>query len=79
MSEQTAADARTELLGMLSGLTIAWSVSGRTVGFITGFQSGLEVGGFAVVTTPDGAITTTTAALRWRPGMAAVHCSGRKS
>lgn len=28
------------------------------------------------VTTPDGAITTTTAALRWRPGMAAVHCSG---
>ena len=28
------------------------------------------------VTTPDGAITTTTAALRWRPGMATVHCSG---
>lgn len=28
------------------------------------------------ITTPDGAIDTTTAALRWRPGMAAVHCSG---
>lgn len=28
------------------------------------------------VTTPDGAIAATSAALRWRPGMAAVHCSG---
>ena len=28
------------------------------------------------VTTPDSAIADTTAALRWRPGMAAVHCSG---
>ena len=28
------------------------------------------------VITPDGAISTTTAALRWRPGIAAVHCSG---
>ena len=28
------------------------------------------------VTTPDGAIAATTAALRWRPGIAAVHCSG---
>ena len=28
------------------------------------------------VTTPDGAIAATTAALRWRPGMAVVHCSG---
>ena len=28
------------------------------------------------VTTPDSAIANTTAALRWRPGMAAVHCSG---
>ena len=28
------------------------------------------------ITTPDGAIATTTAALRWRSGMAAVHCSG---
>lgn len=28
------------------------------------------------VTTPDGAIAATAAALRWRPGMAAVHCSG---
>ena len=28
------------------------------------------------VTTPDGAISTTTAALLWRPGMAVVHCSG---
>ena len=28
------------------------------------------------VTTPDGAIEDTTAALRWRPGVAAVHCSG---
>jgi len=28
------------------------------------------------VTTPDGAIADTTAQFRWRPGMAAVHCSG---
>lgn len=28
------------------------------------------------VTTPDGAIADTTAKYRWRPGMAAVHCSG---
>lgn len=54
MTDNTAADVRSELMGMLTGFTIAWSVSGRTVGFLTGFQSGLEVGGFAVVTTPDG-------------------------
>ena len=28
------------------------------------------------VTTPDGAIETTTALARWHPGVAAVHCSG---
>lgn len=28
------------------------------------------------VTTPDSAITPTTQVLRWRPGMASVHCSG---
>jgi predicted short-subunit dehydrogenase-like oxidoreductase (DUF2520 family) len=28
------------------------------------------------VTTPDGAIADTTVQLRWRPGVAAVHCSG---
>jgi len=28
------------------------------------------------VTTPDGAIGDTTGQFRWRPGMAAVHCSG---
>ena len=28
------------------------------------------------VATPDGAIATTASSLRWRPGMAAVHCSG---
>jgi predicted short-subunit dehydrogenase-like oxidoreductase (DUF2520 family) len=28
------------------------------------------------VTTPDGAIATTAAQARWRPGIAAVHCSG---
>ena len=28
------------------------------------------------VTTPDGAIAETTSQFRWRPGMAAVHCSG---
>ena len=55
MTEHSAANARSELLGMLSQITLAWSVSGRTVGFMTGFDSGLEVGGFAVVTTPAGA------------------------
>ena len=54
MTVHSAAEARSELLGMLSGITIAWSVSGRTVGFLTDFGSGLEVGGFAVVTTPNG-------------------------
>lgn len=55
MTDQTAASARTELLGMLSAINLAWSVTGRTVEFMTGFDSGLEVGGFAVVTTPAGA------------------------
>ncbi len=54
MTEHSAASARTELLGMLSAINLAWSVTGRTVEFMTGFDSGLEVGGFAVVTTPAG-------------------------
>ena len=52
--ETSAADARSELVGMFGSITIAWSVSGREVGFVTGFDSGFEVGGFAVATTPAG-------------------------
>ncbi len=50
----STAELRSELIGRLRGVTIAWSVSGRDVGFITGFDSGLEIGGFAVASIPEG-------------------------
>lgn len=52
--ELTAAEVRSELLHLMAGVTVAWSVAGREVGFMTGFDSGLEVGSFAVVTTQAG-------------------------
>ena len=39
-------------------------------------QAGVDRCDLVFVTTPDSAIAATTAALRWRPSMAAVHCSG---
>ena len=39
-------------------------------------QAVIDTCDLVFITTPDGAIASTTAALRWRPNMAAVHCSG---
>ena len=43
---------------------------------MTDAQAVVDSCNLVFVTTPDGAITPTTKAPRWRPGMAAVHCSG---
>ena len=39
-------------------------------------QEAIDACNLVFVTTPDGAIASTVAQLRWRPGIAAVHCSG---
>ena len=39
-------------------------------------QGAVDACDLVFVTTPDAAITATVAGLRWRPGVAAVHCSG---
>ena len=39
-------------------------------------QSVVDQSDLVFLTTPDSAIAATTSALRWRSGMAAVHCSG---
>ena len=39
-------------------------------------QAVIDTCDLVFITTPDGAIESTTTALRWRPNMAAVHCSG---
>ena len=39
-------------------------------------QAVIDTCDLVFITTPDGAIEPTTTALRWRPNMAAVHCSG---
>ena len=58
-------------------LTNAQALAGPIPGCVTAdAQSVVDRCDLVFVTTPDGAITTTTAALRWRPGMAVVHCSG---
>jgi len=43
---------------------------------MTNGQSVVDACDLVFVTTPDGAIAETTARFHWRPGMAAVHCSG---
>ncbi|MBI4933409.1 MAG: ATP-binding protein [Actinobacteria bacterium] len=48
-------DVRQDLMEHIPVPTIAWSITGREVGFSTGFDSGLEIGGFALVTTREGA------------------------
>lgn len=51
----TAADIfRSRLAHRLTSTTSAWSVTGRDIGFVTSFDHGLEVGGFATVDREDG-------------------------
>lgn len=51
----SAADAlRAGLARRLLRQASAWSVTGRDVGFVTGFDHGLEIGGFATITIDDG-------------------------
>ena len=58
-------------------LASARALAGPVPGCVTAdAQAVVDSCDLVFVTTPDGAITATTAALRWRPGMAAVHCSG---
>ena len=53
---------------------LAASISGCTV--MSDGQRVVDGCDLVFVTTPDGAIADTAAQFRWRPGMAAVHCSG---
>ncbi len=43
---------------------------------VTDPQQTVDACDLVFITTPDSAIADTAAALRWRPGVAAVHCSG---
>jgi uncharacterized protein len=52
----TPAEVRSQIIDHLPAITTAWSLTGREVGFTTGFDSGLEIGGFALATTPDGRV-----------------------
>ena len=55
----------------------ARALAGSIAGCVTAdAQAMVDSCDLIFVTTPDSAIAATTAALRWRPGMAAVHCSG---
>jgi predicted short-subunit dehydrogenase-like oxidoreductase (DUF2520 family) len=53
---------------------LAASIAGCKV--MPGGQQVVDGCDLVFVTTPDGAIADTTARYRWRPGVAAVHCSG---
>ena len=53
---------------------LAASISGCTV--LPDGQQVVDGCDLVFVTTPDGAIAETCAQFRWRPGVAAVHCSG---
>ena len=53
---------------------LAASIPGCTV--LPDGQQVVDYCDLVFVTTPDGAIADTCAQFRWRPGMAAVHCSG---
>lgn len=49
-------------------------IAGCTI--LSDAQAVVDACDLVFVTTPDGAIEATTAGARWRPGIAAVHCSG---
>ena len=51
----TAARVRSELFERMPVVTTVWSVSGSDIGFFTDFGNTFQVGGFAIVTTPEGA------------------------
>ena len=53
---------------------LAASIAGCTV--LSDGQQVVDGCDLVFVTTPDGAIAATCEQFRWRPGMAAVHCSG---
>ena len=58
-------------------LANAQALAGPIPGCVTAdAQSVVDRCDLVFITTPDGAIGSTTALLRWRPGMAVVHCSG---
>ncbi len=48
----------------------------RSCAILANAQAVVDACDLVFVTTPDGAIETTTAEARWRPDVAAVHCSG---
>ena len=48
----------------------------RSCAILANAQAVVDACDLVFVTTPDGAIEATTAEARWRPGVAAVHCSG---
>ena len=64
VASMIASDAE-QLAATIAGCTVA--ADGQQV---------VDACDLVFVTTPDGAIADTTAQFRWRPGMAAVHCSG---
>lgn len=53
---------------------LAAAITGCTV--LSDGQQVIDQCDVVFVTTPDGAIAATCSQFRWRPGMAAVHCSG---
>ena len=48
----------------------------RSCAILANAQAVVDACDLVFVTTPDGAIEAATAEARWRPGVAAVHCSG---
>ena len=54
MESFRASEARAELLAQLRPVSSAWSLNGRDVGFLAGFELGAEVGGFLTVELNDG-------------------------
>ena len=56
-----------------SARRLADGIAGCAVGDA---QAVVDASDIVFVTTPDDALAATMAALRWRPGVAAVHCSG---
>jgi uncharacterized protein len=48
-------NARRRLLAQLAPSPVAWSVNGRDIVFMGGFDLGVEIGGFVTVTLSDGA------------------------
>ena len=54
ITPSAAEDLREQLFAHTRHLQAVWSLDGREVEFVVGFESGAEVGGFVTVTTPAG-------------------------